>query len=252
MAKIEEDCTGRLMEQVCTLEALESGYRKVKRNSKKGTKRRRDIENFGKHLEKRLTRLIKSLENGSYRPRPNRRQMIPKADGGARALGISEVQDQVVQTALNEALQPIFEPTFSECSYGFRKGRGAQKALNRVDELLDAGFAVVVDADIEKFFDRIPRQQLLDKVGEKVADVRVTKLIWGFLTAGYMQDGQFYLQELGTPQGSVISPLLANIFLTSLDRLIAAYEGYKLVRYADDFVIFSRTRAEAEAAKGLD
>ena len=113
------------MEQVCTREALESGYQKVKQNSNKTSKRRRAIETFGKQLKERLSDLSTSLEQGSYRPRPHKRQMIPKSGGGERALSIPEIDDQIVQTALNEALQPIFEPTFSECSYGYRKGRGA-------------------------------------------------------------------------------------------------------------------------------
>ncbi len=239
------------MEQVCALETLASGYRKVKGNAKSTSKRRRAIERFGLQLEENLTRLSQTLKKGDYKPKPYKRQMVPKANGGERPLSISEIPESIVLAALLLVLEPKFEPTFSDSSYGFRKGRGPTGALNRVIELLNEGYAALVDADIEKFFDTIPRQQLLDKVGEKVTDVRVTKLIWAFLTAGYMQDGQFYEQELGTPQGAAISPLLANIYLNPMDRWITAQGPYELVRYADDFVILCRTMKEAEAALDL-
>jgi RNA-directed DNA polymerase len=171
--------------------------------------------------------------------------MIPKSGGRERALSIPEIEDQIVQAALQKVLQPIFEPTFSNCSYGYRKRRGAREALGRVADLLEAGFVAVVDAEIEKFFDSIPKQRLLDQVGKKVKDGRVIKLIRAFLTAGYMQEGQFYLQEQGTPQGAVISPLLANIYLNQMDQLITAQGRFELVRYADDFVILCRTMEEA-------
>ena len=131
------------------------------------------------------------------------------------------------------------------------KDGGPHEALGRVDELLKSGFVAVVDADIEKFFDSIPQQRLLDQVGEKVKDDRVIELIRAFLTAGYMQEGKFYLQEIGTPQGAVISPLLANICLDPLDRLITAQGRYELIRYADDFVILCHTMEEAQDAKAL-
>lgn len=162
---------------------------------------------------------------------------------------VPTVPDRVAQAALRHVIEPIFERDFAEHSYGFRPARGCKEALRRVDELLRAGFTWVVDADLKSYFDTIPHGQLLERVGEKIADGRVLDLIQAFLNQGVLSEGPELAPEAGTPQGGVISPLLANIYLDPLDRLMAQ-AGYEMVRYADDSV--SLCRSEAEAWRALE
>jgi RNA-directed DNA polymerase len=175
--------------------------------------------------------------------------MIPKpGSNGKRPLGIPTVRDRVVQAALLRELEPVFEPSFADNSYGFRPGRSAKGALSRSEALIKAGFGFVVEADIEKYFDTIPHDPLLDLVRAVVDEEPVIDIVRAFLEAGVMeQQDVLRMPELGTPQGGVISPLLANIYLNPLDQLMVA-QGYELLRYADDFVIMCRSRNEAEAA----
>jgi RNA-directed DNA polymerase len=167
-----------------------------------------------------------------------------------RPLGIPTVRDRVVQTALRLVLEPIFEREFAEQSYGFRPGRGCKDALRRVDELLGAGHTYVVDADLKSYFDTIPHDRLLALVGRKVSDGRVLGLIRGFLEQGVLDGLREWTPEEGAPQGGCISPLLSNVYLDELDHLMARH-GAEMVRYADDFVILCRSRAEAERALDL-
>jgi RNA-directed DNA polymerase len=192
--------------------------------------------------------LEEQLRSGKYQPHAVKRVWIPKPGSTEqRPLGIPTVRDRVVQTALLNVLEPIFDVTFAEHSYGFRKGRGCHHALERIETLLNEGYMYVVDADLKSYFDTIPKDRLLGRVGERVSDQGVLGLVEKFLDQGVMDGLSEWTPEKGTPQGAVISPLLANVYLSPLDHLMAE-AGFAMIRYADDFVIMCRSRAEAEQA----
>jgi len=199
-------------------------------------------------LEARLLRLAQKLKDQGFTARPIRRAYIPKGNGKQRPLGIPEVEDRIVQAAMVRLIEPIFEAKFLEVSHGFRPERSAHQALAELMAALEAGFTEVVDADICDCFGSIPWGPLMEQVAWEVSDPKVLGLIRQFLKAEVMEDGQRWQPEGGTPQGAVLSPLLANIYLHRFD-LEMTRAGYKLVRYADDFVVLCRTRSEAEQAK---
>jgi RNA-directed DNA polymerase len=206
------------------------------------------VEQFKERQLEELARLGEELRSGKYQPQPIKRVWIPKPGSTEeRPLGIPCVRDRVVQTALLHVLEPIFDVTFAEHSYGFRHGRGCHQALERVEALLNEGGVYVVDADLKSYFDTIPKDRLMSRVRERVSDSRVLRLVEQFLQQGVMDGLSAWTPETGTPQGAVISPLLANLYLNPLDHLLAA-AGYALVRYADDFVILCRSREEADQA----
>jgi RNA-directed DNA polymerase len=205
-------------------------------------------EQFAEHQEDNLHRLHDDLRRNAYQPQAIRRHWIPKPGGTEkRPLGIPSVRDRVVQTALRNVLEPIFERDFAEHSYGFRPGRGCKDALRQVEALLQAGYTHVVDADLKSYFDTIPHDRLLECIRDKVADGRVLHLVEAFLKAGILDGLDHWTPETGSPQGAVISPLLSNIYLDPLDQLMAQH-GFRMVRYADDFVVLCRSGAEAERA----
>jgi RNA-directed DNA polymerase len=226
---------------------LEIAWRKVERNKGAAGVDGQSVERFAAVADRYLTELHEDLKNGSYRPSPVKRVSIPKGGGQTRPLGIPTVKDRIVQTALKMTIEPVFEVQFRQGSYGFRPGRGCKDALREVDRLLKEGYTHVVDADLKSYFDTIPHDRLMARVGETISDGRVLKLIDGFLKQEIMSDMARWQPTTGTPQGAVLSPLLANIYLHPLD-LLMEQNGRRMVRYADDFVILCRTEDEAKAA----
>jgi len=237
-----------LIDKVSSLRNLRSAFAQVKSNQGSAGVDRVTIGMFEAHLEANLQGLSTALKEGKYRPQAVRRMWIPKPGSREkRPLGIPTVRDRVVQTALRNVLEPIFERDFAAESYGFRPGRGAKDALRRVAELLNAGYVHVVDADLQSYYDTIPCQPLLEQVKGKVADSRVLELLEAYLGQEVMESAKSWTPEQGTPQGAVISPLLSNIYLDPLDHRMAQL-GYEMVRYADDFVILCRSQSEAQRA----
>jgi RNA-directed DNA polymerase len=203
---------------------------------------------FAEHEREELQRLQEELRAGTYRPAAVLRTWIPKPGSSEkRPLGIPTVRDRVVQTALVHVIEPILDATFHERSFGFRHGRGCHDALRCVEELLEAGYVYVVDADLKGYFDTIPKDRLLEIVRQKISDHRVLELVKMFLNQGIMEDMREWIPEAGVPQGAVLSPVLSNAYLNPLDHRMAE-RGFQMVRYADDFVILCRTPEEAEAA----
>jgi len=237
-----------LIDKVYQPRNLRAAFAQVKANQGAAGVDHQTIGMFEANLETNLTRVSQQLADGSYRPQAVRRKWIAKPGSSEkRPLGIPTVRNRVVETALCNVLEPIFERDFAEHSYGFRPGRGCKDALRRVDHLLKAGNTWVVDADLQSYFDTIPKQKLLERVAEKVADSRVLELVKAMLQTEVMEGLAHWTPAAGTPQGAVISPLLSNIYLDPLDHEVAR-SGYEMVRYADDFVILCRSEAEAGVA----
>ena len=237
-----------LIDKVYAAENLRAGFKKVKAKRGGAGADHETIERYEARLEENLGKLAKELKEGKYQPQAIKRQWIPKAGGGKlRPLGIPTVRDRVAQAALLNVLEPIYEQGFAEQSYGFRPNRGCKDALRRVEELLKEGKTWVVDADLESYFDTIPHNELMKRVEEKVSDGAVLKLVEGYLKQEVMEGMERWVPEGGSPQGAVISPLLSNIYLNPLDHEMEK-KGREMVRYADDFVILSGSREEAEEA----
>lgn len=209
------------------------------------------VSQFTEQLPDSIWELSDRLKAGTFQPQAIRRVHIPKpGTTETRPLGIPTVRDRVVQAAIVNVIEPIFECDFAEHSYGFRPGRGCKDALRRVDELLKAGYVHVVDADLKGYFDSIPHDRLMARLKEKIADGSVLTLIEQFLKANIMDDLEEWTPAAGAPQGAVLSPLLSNVYLDPLDHLLAD-AGFQMVRYADDFVILARTTEEAQRALEL-
>jgi RNA-directed DNA polymerase len=241
----------RLVDKTYAPVNLGSAFQKVWANGGSAGADKQTVAHFARQAESELSRLHEQLRDGTYRPQPVRRAWIPKPGSKEkRPLGIPAVRDRIVQAALRHVLEPIFETEFAGNSYGFRPGRGAKDALRRVDTLLKAGHDWVVDADLKSYFDTIPHERLMALVKERVADGRVLALVERFLRAGVLETAKGWQPtERGTPQGGVISPLLANLYLDPFDHQMER-AGWELVRYADDFVILCRSQTQAQAALG--
>lgn len=236
-----------LMDKVYAPATLAAAWEKVRANGGAAGVDGQSVKRFAAGAQSYLEELATALRAGTYQPYPVRRVEIPKANGKTRPLGIPVVKDRIVQTGIKLVLEPIFEAMFRETSYGFRPGRGCKDALREVDRLIGQGYTHVVDADLERFFDTIPHNRLMDRVGERISDGRVLDLIGSWLTQDILGAMETWTPVSGTPQGAVISPLLANIYLHPLDELVAA-AGHHMVRYADDFVVLCKSREDAEAA----
>ena len=236
-----------LNDKVTSERSLGVAWRQVEARKGGGGVDGMSIELFSKRSDKRIARLSEHLREGTYKPHAVKRVWIPKADGKKRPLGVPTIIDRVVQTSIRNAIEPIFEHKFLECSYGFRPGRGCKDALREVAKGLKQGRTWVVDVDIEKYFDSIDKTRLMNDVATEIADGSLLALINQFLEQDVMDGMKRWQPEKGTPQGAVISPLLANIYLHPVD-LRMTQEGYRLVRYADDMVILCESEQEAQCA----
>jgi len=230
-----------LMEKVCESANLNRAYKRVKEN--KGSPgidglRVDDLKDF---ILQHKEQFIESLMNGTYKPQPVKKVMIPKPGGGERQLGIPTVVDRLVQQAILQVIEPIFDSKFSDSSFGFRPGRSAHGALKQAKGYVEAGHIWVVDMDLEKFFDKVNHDILMSLIAKRIGDKRMLKIIRGFLTAGIMQNGVAMNRHEGTPQGGPLSPLLSNILLDELDKELER-RGHKFCRYADDQNIYVRSK----------
>ncbi len=234
--------TGRI-----TLPLMHDAFRSVKRNKGKAGVDKVSIAMFEANLEQNLLALMRDLKQGTLQPLPARRSYIDKGGGKLRPLGIPTVRDRVAQEVLRRLLNPLFEPRFHDDSYGFRTGRSCHWAMVRLHEIAGDGYRHVLDADISGFFDRIPHNVIMQGLTYVVADGNILRLVERFLKAGVMEDGVIHPTTVGTPQGGVLSPLLANIALNFLDWHLDEC-GFRFVRYADDFVVLCQTERQAKEA----
>ncbi len=226
-----------LLVQVLTRENLAVAWKRVKANAGSAGVDGLTVRQTAEHLKVHWPRLKEELLEGRYRPQPVRRVQIPKAGGGMRELGIPTVTDRLIQQALLQVLQPLIDPSFSEHSHGFRPGRRALDAVCQAQQYVQAGYRTVVDVDLEKFFDRVNHDVLMDRLGKRIADRAVLRLVRGYLQAGIMAHGVVQERYEGTPQGGPLSPLLANVLLDEVDRALER-RGHRFVRYADDCNVY--------------
>ena len=237
-----------LYDKVYGLSNLKAAWKRVKANQGGGGVDQMSITDFDRDADARLGKLSEALRASTYKPLPVRRTYIPKLGSPEkRPLGIPTIIDRIVQTAVRNVIEPIFEHEFDQCSYGFRPNLGCQDALGEIERLLAAGYVHVVDVDVRKYFDTIPHQGLMNEVAKRIADGRMLDLIEAYLHQGILEEMKLWMPDKGTPQGAVISPLLANVYLHPVDTAMRQ-AGFTLVRYADDMVVLCRTREEAETA----
>lgn len=237
--------TGRITDAV-----MLAAFKRVKRNRGVAGIDKVSVKMFEANLAQNLAALMRDLKQGTFEPMPLRRAYIPKADGQLRPLGIPAVRDRVAQEVLRHLLEPIFEGRFHDASFGFRPNRNCHQAVQRVLDLGRQGYSHVLDADIKGFFDNIPHTVIMSGLAAEVADGNILRLVEKFLRAGVMEQGVFKPTSMGTPQGGVFSPLLANIALDQLDWQLEE-AGLRLVRYADDFVVLCQSERQAKEARDL-
>jgi len=231
---------GELLGQVLDKHNMAAAWKRVKANKGSCGVDGLSIEQTAEYLKTEWPRIRREILDGSYRPKPVRRVQIPKPGGGQRELGIPSVTDRMIQQALLQVLQPLIDPTFSEHSYGFRPGRSAHGAILQAQRYIEQGCTVVVDVDLEKFFDRVNHDILMARLARRIADKAVLRLIRRYLQAGIMDGGMHRERHEGTPQGGPLSPLLANVMLDEVDRELER-RGHHFVRYADDCNVYVRS-----------
>jgi RNA-directed DNA polymerase len=242
------DPNDHLLEQILSGDNVLKAWKRVKANKGKPGVDRMSTEDFPEFARANWASIRDSLFSGTYQPLPVKRVEIPKATGGTRPLGIPTVIDRVIQQSIYQVLLPIFDPGFSEFSYGFRPGRSAKDAVYKVREYIRQGYRVAVDMDLSKFFDRVNHDVLMHRVARKIRDKRVLRLIGKYLRAGVKVRGRLQKTHEGVPQGGPLSPLLANILLDDLDKELEK-RGHKFVRYADDFIILVKTQRAGQRVK---
>jgi RNA-directed DNA polymerase len=242
---------GDLLAQALTRENMAAAWKRVKANKGSAGVDGRTVQQTGDYLKAAWPAIRQALLDGSYRPQPVRSVSIPKPGGGLRELGIPTVTDRLIQQALLQVLQPLVDPTFSEHSHGFRPGRSAHGAVLEAQQYVQSGRRVVVDVDLEKFFDRVNHDILMDRLAKRIADKRVLRLVRRYLQAGILGNGVSIERHEGTPQGGPLSPLLANVLLDEVDRELER-RGHKFVRYADDCNVYvSSLKAGQRVLKAL-
>ena len=234
-----------LMEKVCERQNLQAALKRVRQNAGSPGPDGMTVEELPNYLRLHWPRLREELLAGRYHPQPVRRVAIPKPGGGERELGIPIVLDRFIQQALLQVLQPLFDPTFSDASYGFRPGRSAHDAVRRAQAYVQEGRSFVVDIDLEKFFDRVNHDILMGRLAKRIADRRVLRLTRRYLNAGVLANGVVIERDEGTPQGGPLSPLLANVLLDEIDKELER-RGHAFVRYADDLNVYVRTQRSGE------
>jgi RNA-directed DNA polymerase len=247
----ETESTGpELLTAVLARENLQQAWKRVRANRGAAGIDGLDIDQTAEQLRTEWPAIREQLLQGTYRPSPVRRVTIPKPGGGERELGIPTVTDRLIQQALLQVLQPIVDPTFSQHSYGFRPGRSAHQAVLAAQAYVQSGRRVVVDVDLEKFFDRVNHDILIDRLQKRVRDAGVIRLIRAYLNSGIMVEGRVEEREQGTPQGGPLSPLLANVLLDEVDQELER-RGHCFVRYADDANVYVRSRRAGERVMAL-
>lgn len=244
------DTGSALLEAVLTRENLKQAFKRVRANKGAAGVDGLDIDQTSRHLVTAWPAIREQLLKGTYRPSPVRRVTIPKPDGGERELGIPTVTDRLIQQALLQVLQPVLDPTFSEHSYGFRPGRRAHDAVLAAQSYVQSGRRIVVDVDLEKFFDRVNHDILIDRLRKRIDDAGVIRLIRAYLNSGIMDDGVVQQRDQGTPQGGPLSPLLANVLLDEVDKELER-RGHCFARYADDANVYVRSRRAGERVMAL-
>lgn len=239
-----------LLQAVLTRENLLTAMKRVRANKGAAGVDGLDIDQTAQHLVKAWPSIRQALLAGTYRPSPVRRVLIPKPDGSQRELGIPTVTDRLIQQALLQVLQPLLDPTFSDHSYGFRPGRRAQDAVLAAQSYVQSGRRIVVDVDLEKFFDRVNHDILIDRLQKRVPDAGIIRLVRAYLNSGIMDDGVVMERQKGTPQGGPLSPLLANVLLDEVDKELER-RGHCFARYADDCNVYVHSRRAGERVMKL-
>lgn len=234
-----------LLESILDRENLNKAYKQVKRNHGAPGIDGMTVDGALAWIKTNRGELLQSIRDGRYKPSPVRRKEIPKTDGGVRKLGIPTVIDRVIQQAISQKLQPIFEPLFSDGSYGYRPKRNAQKAIQKVKAYAEQGYVHAVEIDLSKYFDTLNHELLLTLLRKHIHDKRVTEIIKRYLKSGVMENGVISKSEEGSPQGGPLSPLLANIYLNEFDQVMAS-RGVKVIRYADDIVVLAKSKRAAK------